>query len=149
MAKIRCFFEEVKNGEWVADVRPGRYTKKRNGDRTDILNKVRVEDTNSLFGLLCMGVGRQAYPFSFGERGLPPVLSEIVGTAARDYMPRSASHSYLTKEELTNKAVELLIYPHADALSVLPQLHQLIKALPDSTAALNHQRIVFWFNAKP
>ncbi len=148
MAKIRCFFEEVRDGEWVAHSRPGRYTKKRN-DRADVLNKVRVENTNSLFGLLCMGVGGQAFPFSFGERGLPPVLSETIDAAARNYMPRSSSHSFLTKEELTTKAVELLIYPHPKALSVLPQLNQLIEALPDSTAALNHQRIVFWFNAKP
>lgn len=100
--------------------------------------------SEKLYGLLVMGYRDKGFPFSFGERGLPPNATDATKTA---FKATHGKHpSYLFREELQNKATELLLHQHPDMGHLVLKLKELISNLPEPPdSGLRHQRIVFWF----
>ncbi len=111
-------------------------------------HRIDLPRNDELNGLLCMGVSNKAYPFSWGARGLPQVLSSgLEGIIDKLTMPPMIiGWSYLTREELLTRSAKLLIHPDKQARQVRPALIELIKKLPEWDGDPKHQRIVFWFH---
>lgn len=110
------------------------------------VNNTGVMISPKLAGLLCMGVAKRAYSFSWGQRGFPkncsPQLKKIYGLARVVDMNFA---SYLSRHELQVKRAELLINPDPKALDVISELGELIEAMPPATGDPKRQRLVFWF----
>ena len=137
--RLHCFVETLDGCNWTA-VKNGRNTRLKK-----VLSQV---VTPMLQGVLAMGMGGRSFPFSFGARGAPPVMSHEIKKVMADNLHRIKGISHLTRAELEHKAVELLISPHESALSVRKKLNDFIKFIPVWEGDPEHQRIVFWFDAR-
>jgi hypothetical protein len=135
VATIQCWVEHLEGNQWELQNPPSPFT----------TGGLQIPRDTALYGLLAMGVVNPGYPFSWGLRGLPPVLSEDLAGIYGRWRAANVYPSYLTRKELLEKAAELLIYPHDDALRVRPPLLDLIQHLPEHHGDPRDQRIVFWF----
>ena len=103
-----------------------------------------VSYDRNLWGLLMMGHDGISYPFSFGIRGFPPVVSDDISAIQAEMGSLIKEASYLTRAELLKKSAELMISPDQDALKVRRLLLNLISTLPEHSGDPAGQRIVFW-----
>lgn len=133
MTRLYCYVETFDHGEWVE-------TLTLRGEPSKVRSCVLKP---KLHGVLAMGVSR-SFPFSFGQRGLPHNVSDNIFQMYHN-TPKSTGPSYLSLAELQHKAVELLVSPHGDALSVRKILNDFISYIPKHEGNLEYQRIVFWF----
>lgn len=109
---------------------------------------VEEEDLNGtgrnyqLFGLLASV--RTNWPWSFKAKGMPEDCSDTV----RDLSDCIGwhSHSYLTVQDLTEKAATMLLVSDDKAADLLHMLTKFIESLGPTTVPATDRRIVFWFD---
>jgi len=103
-----------------------------------------------LFGLLFRGVRRDYDDLSFDPRGLPSDMSDLLYQEHENWFSDAHSASYLTLEELKNKASSLLIESDDRAIHILESLTGYINSIKNfketHTVPDKDVRVVFWFD---
>ena len=105
---IHWYSETKKDGKWVCD-QAGSFEKDEDPDyEHHYMNTFpNGERDYWLFGLLANV--RVDTPYGFEAKGIPEELSPEVGTIFTEWDSDGHSHSYLTREELKAKLIELTI----------------------------------------
>lgn len=153
---IHWYSETKKDGKWVCD-QAASFEKDEDPDYEHHYMNTFPNGGRDywLFGLLANV--RADTPYGFEAKGIPEELSPEVGTIFTQWDIDGHSHSYLTREELKAKLVELgpkraelLITPSNDVSMNMVQHHadrlqeiigNLCAEVPDSD-----QRIIFCFD---
>lgn len=154
--RMMSFSETLNHGTWTADQSAGFqptlqtttncfYISERHMKRAR-LKYLFKSVSGVLSGVLAMGVGGHAYPFSFAQRGMPQCVSVEIQAVFNAYKEKTTGHSWVTRDELVRKVNELMIIDEPDALEARAELLPLIQALPEHKGDPKDQRVVLWFD---
>lgn len=109
-----------------------------------LLNRISLE----LAGLFIMGLNGVSYPYSFGSRGMPPVMSSEIRDLHRSRnaskeIPASVT-THITMDQLRTKRAQLLIEDDEHTPALIKELGLLLDLWPRSNHDPQHRRMVFW-----